>query len=96
MWVKLAVPLMLVPSPLSGAHFRHREEDVGGFRHEGLHRQPGPRPLPRHGPGERWRLRRGRAPTLKEHEQTSVKLSSLYRMLGIKIMFFPLVKKIKK
>lgn len=55
----------LLPSrPPSGAHFRHREEDGGGFWHQGLHRQPGSWPLPGHGPGERGRLRRSRAPTL--------------------------------
>lgn len=49
---------------MPGADLRNREEDAGGFRHEGLHRQPGPRPLPRHGPGERGRLRRSSAPAL--------------------------------
>lgn len=48
----------------SGAHFRHREEDVGGFRHKGLHRQPRPRRLPRHGAGEHRCLRRSCAPAL--------------------------------
>lgn len=31
---------------LSGAHFPDCEEDAGGFRQEGIHCQPRPRPLP--------------------------------------------------
>lgn len=58
------LPPLLPSRPPSGAHFRHREEDGGGFWHQGLHRQPGSWPLPGHGPGERGRLRRSRAPTL--------------------------------
>lgn len=62
----------------SGAHFRHREEDVGGFRHKGLHRQPRPRRLPRHGAGEHRRLRRSRAPALQTDDQTDMKINVLY------------------
>lgn len=59
--------------PLPGAHFPYCEEDAGGFRHEGLHRQPGPRPLPRHGPGERGRLRGSRAPTFQRDAEAAVR-----------------------
>ncbi|KAG7524981.1 uroporphyrinogen decarboxylase [Solea senegalensis] len=55
-----------------GAHFRHREENVGGFWNARLHRQPGSWPLPGHGPGARGRLCRSRSPTL-ETDQARVK-----------------------
>lgn len=58
------LPPHLPSRPPSGAHFRHCEEDGGGFWHQGLHRQLGSWPLPRHGPGECGRLRRSRARTL--------------------------------
>lgn len=62
----------------SGAHFRHREEDVGGFRHKGLHRQPWPWRLPRHEAGEHRCLRRSCAPALQTDDQTDMKINVLY------------------
>lgn len=74
----VAIPSLLIFSSSScpsGTHFRHCEDDGGRFWHEGIHRQPGSWPLPRHGPRERRRLCGGRAPTLEKRKQTSVKMS---------------------
>lgn len=64
--------------PLSGAHFPDCEENAGGFRQEGLHRQPRPRSLPWHGPWERGRLRGCCAPTFETDGHTDIKLKEAF------------------
>ena len=62
----------LPPTTPPGAYLWDRQDDAGGLRDPAVHRQPGPRHVPGHGPRERGRLRGGRAQALAADEQAAV------------------------